>query len=584
VPLAQAGQDSADRRQSGRAMSTIQAQDALAAVLIAAVWAAIALAIGPFVDIPVNDDWMFGGSVAALLAGEGLRVPGAFHGIIVSPLLTQTPWGALFCLPFGFSFIALRVSTLTFGLFGLAILFAVLRQAGCRRPLAVTAALALAVNPLFVALSGTFMTDVPLTVLMLAAVYAFTQSFWVESRGWLIAGIGLSFAAVLTRQTGLAPLIGYAIAHAVKTKFRPVPALLGVIPLILGIGLLFAYQAWLTASGRGPAVEHLARIHAIDPADLVSWAIHFLLFAFPYLGLAALPALPVAGPLQPGMWRTGGARLALAAMGLASMVALAFLWVKNDLLPVMGNIILETGLGPLTQRDTLLLKINLPTAGPGTAAFWLIVTACAVIGFTALVIACGTGFQPGRAPAATEWSRDPAWLRWMAAGTALGYWAILTVRSYQNTEIFDRYLLPIIPLALVLLATAAGRAGPGPMPAWRTGLAAVFLIVMGGFSVAGMHDYLAWNRARWAALHHLTDDLRVPPTNIDGGYEFNGSMERERGYQPPAGKSWWFVHGDEYLAASGPVEGYQEIARYPVEGKILPVGVTQVVILRRTGR
>src|SRR5271165_792525 len=192
----------------------VLAPDVLAIVLIAVLWLAMGLIANPAGDFPVNDDWMFGGSVTSLLAGNGLRVAGAFHGIIVPPLLTQVVWGAAFCLPFGYSYTALRVSTLVLGLIGLALFFALLRENGISRRLALVTTFALAVNPLYFGLSETFMTDVPLVVLMIVSLYLLTRSIRENSTSFLVAGVIVSFVAILTRQVGFAPLLGYAVANA----------------------------------------------------------------------------------------------------------------------------------------------------------------------------------------------------------------------------------------------------------------------------------------------------------------------------------------------------------------------------------
>ncbi len=88
------------------------------------------------------------------------------------PLLTHVLWGSLFCIPFGFSFTALRFSTLTLGLIGILGTYFLLREVKSDRYIAFMGAMLLASNPIYVALSNTFMTDVPFT--------AFTPSIWLR--------------------------------------------------------------------------------------------------------------------------------------------------------------------------------------------------------------------------------------------------------------------------------------------------------------------------------------------------------------------------------------------------------------------
>jgi hypothetical protein len=124
---------------------------------------------------------------------------------------------------------------------------------------------------------------------------------------------------------------------------------------------------------------------------------------------------------------------------------------------------------------------------------------------------------------------------------------------------FDRYLLPLVPLAfLVAASTVAGRHEPlrqaAPVASWA-GLA--LATTLGLFSVGATHDYFAWNRARWLALDDLRQMDGVVPEAIDGGYEFNGLYR----YDPAT--PWWWAGDEEYVLAFGPMRGYCEVRRYP---------------------
>jgi hypothetical protein len=179
-------------------------------------------------------------------------------------------------------------------------------------------------------------------------------------------------------------------------------------------------------------------------------------------------------------------------------------------------------------------------------------------------------------------------------------------------ELYDRYLIFVVPALAILLirvgprallGDAAHRAGrrektarsandgsaPGAGPQQgdpsRAAIAASILtiLVSATFAVAGTHDYLAWNRARWRALQDLVAVKSVPPAAIDGGFEFNGFYLYDPGYRPPPDKSWWWVHDDEYMIAFGPMDGWAEISRWPWTSWIFP-GERAILTLRRSGR
>ncbi len=84
-------------------------------------------------------------------------------------------------------------------------------------------------------------------------------------------------------------------------------------------------------------------------------------------------------------------------------------------------------------------------------------------------------------------------------------------------------------------------------------------------AAAATHDYFAWNRARWDAIADASRRGATPET-LDGGFEYNGYYGFERKpRQAIPGKSWWWVQDDRYVVAFTPVEGYDELARFPVK-------------------
>jgi hypothetical protein len=70
--------------------------------------------VNPTGNFPILDDWSYGRSVKTLVEQGTLQ----YDGWNAPTLFFQVLYGALFCLPFGFSFEALRISTLVAGLAG----------------------------------------------------------------------------------------------------------------------------------------------------------------------------------------------------------------------------------------------------------------------------------------------------------------------------------------------------------------------------------------------------------------------------------------------------------------------------------
>jgi len=88
--------------------------DIINILVLIALWVTITILVNPIGDFPLNDDWAYGYSVKVLLEKGDFQL----SGWAAPNLFSQVLWGALFCLPFGFSFTALRFSTSIQGLRG----------------------------------------------------------------------------------------------------------------------------------------------------------------------------------------------------------------------------------------------------------------------------------------------------------------------------------------------------------------------------------------------------------------------------------------------------------------------------------
>ena len=97
------------------------------------------------------------------------------------------------------------------------------------------------------------------------------------------------------------------------------------------------------------------------------------------------------------------------------------------------------------------------------------------------------------------------------------------------------------------------------------------------FSVGATHDYLAWNRVRWQALNTMMKQDRIPPTDIDGGLEFNGLYLYNEAYKMTPEKSFWWVERDTYVVGASLLPGYAQFRQYEVN-RWLPWGIEEIVV------
>ncbi len=541
------------------------------ALLIVGIWVLVALLINPRGEFPLNDDWSYAGAAKALIEEGALKL----SGFTEPNLIAQIIWGALFCLPFGFSFTALRISTLTLGVIGVLALYGLLRETDADPGTALFGALLLAFNPLYLVLSYTFMTDVPFVAVSVLSLYFLVRGMRRNSQFEVVAGFFLACVALLIRQNGLAIFIAFGLTYLTKSGLRLRNVFLACMPVALGGAVQVLWSQWLKYRQMVPAVYSIQEVRVLSPRSYASGQAlvliaYSLVVIFVYLGLFLFPLLLFVGRRRLAeLCASRGT--AVATLGFA----IAFL-LPVQRWPIVGNVLYNLGLGPATLRDTFILsRHSLPMAGKTPL---LVTTFLGVIGAVALVQAILFAV-----PKAVKLQPFPAGKREsleMLLSTGLIY-LVPVVLLGSIAEAFDRYLIFVVPLGIaviILLVTDVGarKAGSATML-----LAVASLVLYGAFSVAGTHDYLSWNRARWQALKNLTTEQQVSANDIDGGFEFNGWYLYDPNYRRTLGKSWWWVAGDDFMVTFGPVPGYTELRRYPFR-RWLPPGGGNILVLRRT--
>jgi len=530
---------------------------ALAPFVLASIWLLMILLVNPRGDFPLSDDWSYASTVRGLLETGQYRP----HGWTAMTLLTQVLWGYGFCLlAGGFSFEILRASTITLGLVAVLAVHLLFREAGARERVAFVAAASLAVNPIFLVLSCTFMSDVPFVAFAALSLACYARALRLASPAMIALGTAFSIAAVLVRQLGLVIPISFGIAYLVRHDLRARSVLNSVFPTMLSVFALVGYQRWLVAHGGIPA--HYASLAAhfrsalsdgvAAAASTTFWNIVGIVI---YVGLFVLPVAVLAFPSpRKARWRNFASGLIVSAVATGCLV-----WAHR-MLPFVGNILSNRGVGAFTLRGipqlrlgNQLERIPLPVAMGATFAAIVSAGVLAYFGFYA-ALRLRRRFRDGR-------PRQAASMGAFALSFAVPYSALI-----MTGWLFDRYILPLAVVAPLLLASPAARGARRPAPLI---LSCTLLLGLAGFSVAATHDYLAWNRARWDALGELASQ-GVPPASIDGGFEFNGTYRYSEDHVGIPGKSWWWVRDDEYVISVAPIPGYRVVNRHPWTRWLVP--------------
>jgi hypothetical protein len=454
---------------------------------IALAEAAVTLLLHPFQNTPFVDDWTYAWSVQWLLQHAELKILewSSHHDVV------QVLWGALFCVPAGFSFTALRVSTWVLAVVCLWGLYGLLRELGIARQPALLGTAALGVNPIFFMLSFTFMTDVPCLALMVWASFAMVRAVRTRQTGWLVAATVLACLAIGVRVVGVVIPVAMAAVLLVQTDEwgrRRGRVWLTVIPFLFLGGLLWwstkhmYYTADLSQMRDGPAgrVDNLR--YAVP---LLPWALlDDTAFVTGAVGLALLP-LSIAC-LHRGLTRC----VAVSVLGLGVVFLALALTDRPYVLPLSAGSIwsfFELGL-----TESLVPGFQPPAFPP----WWRAVAMFVAGGSAAIFLAT----LPRRFSRPGE-----AFLGWVI----LGHFLLMAILWLFH----DRYALVVLPAAIGLLLT--GGVSPRPLPTL------VFLALFGGVSVVGVRDHLQYNQALWQAVAVLRQ-RGVPDSDIDGGYIVNG--------------------------------------------------------------
>ncbi|MDD4871424.1 MAG: glycosyltransferase family 39 protein [Kiritimatiellae bacterium] len=539
-------------------------------LLLILLWLAMVLAVWPAGEFPLNDDWSYARAVETLVDHGQFKLTGWTS----MPVIAQIIWGTIFCLPFGFSFIALRISTLILGVIGILASYAFAVEAGTSRRIAFFSVLILAVNPIYFQLANTFMTDVPFLAVAVTSLFLLARGMRTSKRSWLIAGIIVATIATLIRQAGLIIPLAFSISWFLQanTSFRRNNSWLPVLAIATVFGSVFTYERILLLGGNVPALYHEKNfdliVRAMAPmSNLGFWTLN-ILAASAYLGLFLLPFLLI----LPNEKSTESRKIKRLIFLLSTVITI-LLYFNDTLMPFLGNVLFDMGLGPVRLHDISTLKLAHWPALP--VLMKLLITFLAVLG-AGLILARFISSFYRATPSQLHNPTNPAIL--LATSTAILYILPIVVGG-----LYDRYLIFLIPLVGILTAATTSQAKElSSFSRTSTAIFVMFCLLL--FSVAATHDYFSWNRARWDAVNELTTGQNISWTKIDGGFEFNGwygyDVNHPRGYPENKAKSWWWVKDDEYIIALGPIPGYSKEKEYPFD-RLIPPGHGSVLVLHR---
>ncbi len=503
--------------------------------------------VQPLRDVPIIDDWTYAWSVEHLLKTGELRIAEISSVYPVAQIL----WGTLFAQVFGFSFGVLRISTAVLAFLGCVAFYFTLIELGCSRLWSTVGAVAVAVHPVYFSLAFSYMTDVPVTALSMAALLFAVQAARRDdpSRLWLAGACSL--AAFLVRATAVVtPLAMLAAVPWRRQRLVAWATPLAATFAAMVIAWMLMHRAFGSLEVETGRLERLRWIALITAREYADWNTRML-----WQTAIAFAPLLLAGITARGRWRWMA--LATAIVGLATWAAVGRLplpmpdWSTWSLQDLGGGRVLIGGAAPTSAWSA--------RAAPEVIAVGLVSAAAMGMAIVAMLVPI---------------TRDRAVVLVPLAAAI----AVTNALWLYN----DRYYLILLPPLATIAGWWAARASA------RGWIVAVpVLVLFFAIDLTGTRDMLDVNEVATAAVRDL-EASGVPPWEIDGGWALNGwrlwahpehlKPGTDRQYGVP------FVTSNEqtpYLIASMPMRGYDVVRVLPLP-HVTWQSTDRVYVLRQT--
>jgi 4-amino-4-deoxy-L-arabinose transferase-like glycosyltransferase len=502
------GQSDAEPPRSGVSTATAVAVLAFVGGVVPILYAWHFGALG----IPRNDDWAYA-SAAFRFADSGTINGNTWAGMnLVGQLVLALPVVKVF----GHHIAALQVEVASLGVIGLVATFDLAKQVVSPRR-ALFAATLVAALPMWASLSASYMTDVPAFALgaLCLALGARGMEGGTIRLGQFYASLAVGLLAYTVRENAIvAPVAVGAIAvwAATRSRRRRLPIAAAIVGFIVCAAIFYVWRrslpGFVNATPRLPTRSRLG-LTAREAVQSVVLA-----------GLVLSPAVGLAGPrrLLRSAWRRAP-RTALAAW-VATTAAIAVVALRN------GGI---TGLipGDYFLRNGSLGTETLRGARPDLFPVWILTTL--------LVVGAAVGVVLASLAAASLMTRGGSRERSMSAGSparsvialaAVGYLIACVVPvALGYTYLFDRYLLPVVPLVAILALQTHGRNLAGSGRHRIGGFAAIVALAVLG-AVYGANS-ASFDGTKWSVAKHAvirTGDPRL----IDAGHTWNDDHAGKR--------------------------------------------------------
>jgi len=533
--------------------------------LLVAGFLLVAAIISPARSYPVFDDWAYAQATKSLANGQFVH-----HEWIVATDVVPQALGALSVRLFGFSFTSLTLVGLGFGLLGVVAMYLLLKQVGVSPGASALGAATLALNPHYVFLSYSFMTDVPFVALVIVASLLLARGMQGYGEVWLWLGSAATVLAYLTRQHGIllaVAALGYLWWSRRWTWRRALSVAL--LPAVA----LAVYTLWEAAQPMRLELYLEAQMRAGIPMLSAQWfgsRLQMMTWVLEVTGLFLAPILRLPRRLWIALpiWTT------LLVIQVRSMLAGVSLFPEN------GSVIDHTGFAMFGYNSTPVLS----------EWVW---TALGMLG--SLLISLQVAHFIERT---VDWFRRKPWRKRSESDPVLMIYAsglLMAAAIFSLTPfVYDRYILPVLPALIVASLRRPVDVGAEGTVVERSKYITVAarwgsVAVLAAFSLGALHDYKEHAEARWAAGEELLSQ-GVSARQVFAGFEWENwylyeegtRLVRESGNYASAGSPASLLLDPVYVVSDREVDRYEPISIRAYTSWLSGGEVRKVLVLKRT--
>ena len=476
------------------------------AFLCALALALCAIASIPRLEMGFDDDFSYIWTARAM-ANTGRIV---YNGWATAMLGWQIYWGALFIKLFGFSFAAMRASTLVVGMATAALLQRLLVRLGINEWNSTLATLTVVTSPIFLPFALSFMSDVPGLFSIVVCLYGCVRSVQAKSDqsalAWLIFAASANMIGGTARQIAWLGALIMVPSTAWAIRQRKGVLATGLILWVASLVFVAACMHWFKNQPYSLSEPLIGGLNLFTYKHL-----GFLLFALPIL-IAYL----IRSPYQEKWMRVQGGAALIAALALTA-VLFAFLHKTNRHVPL--HLVAPFSAEGISSKgiDTDAIAGVRPDVFPFSV--WLILTLLIFGAFLAfLICVINSSRLPGSDEPAMN-ARISSRILWtILCPFSMAYLALLITRGI----LYDRYFLPLLLVFVICLVRFYQSKIAFKLPLFS----AVLVVLFATFSLLTMHDCFAAGRARLAAAAELRA-AGIPRGEIRGGFEYDGLTQLE---------------------------------------------------------